>query len=267
MCLKKLLVMLAIVVAITTSCGAATIVDFDDLSLPDSESSWSGNYPSDGDTLTGEYTSFVSYGISFNNYSDGDTSYWEGFGYSNMSDTITPGYENDLSAYTGTGYNSGKDIYTVGYAGFYLAPTVTLPELSIVDGACFTNTTYAALAMRDGYFNARKFGGETGDEPDWFCLTVTGKDTQGEITNSIDFYLADYRFADNSEDYIIDTWEYVELSDLGEVKSLEFTLSSSDVGEYGINTPTYFAIDNLVVPEPSIILLLTFGGLFLRRRR
>lgn len=267
MCLRKLLVVLGIVVATATTVKATTIVDFEDLSLPDSESSWSGNYPSDGQGGTGEYTSFKSEDVAFNNYSDGDWDYWEGFGYSNTSDTTTPGYENDLSAYTGTGYNAGDDIYGVGYE-FNSTPTITLPQPGIVEGGYFTNTTYAALAMRDGYFNAKKFGGDSGGDPDWFCLTITGKDLQGQITSEpVEFYLADYRDPDNSQDYIVDSWEYVDLSSLGEVKTVEFTLSSSDVGDQGINTPTYFAMDNLVVPEPSVIFLLTLGGLFLRRKR
>jgi hypothetical protein len=62
----------------------------------------------------------------------------------------------------------------------------------------------------------------------------------------VEFYLADYRFADNRDDYILDTWQYVDLTSLGMIKSLEFTLSSSDIGEWGMNTPAYFAIDTLV---------------------
>ena len=110
---SRSLMILIMVVSMMTSMAYAVInVDFEDLTLPDSESSWSGNYPNNEGT--GEITAFVSNGVSFNNFSDGDFMYWEGFSYSNMSDTTTPGLANQFSSYTGTGYNSGDDIYAVG---------------------------------------------------------------------------------------------------------------------------------------------------------
>jgi hypothetical protein len=264
---SRRLMSLVMVLAMTTgSAGVQLSVDFEDLSLPDSESSWSGNYPVDGIGGTGELTSFASRGVEFSNFSDGDWYFWEGFAYSNMSDTTTPGYGNQFSAYTGTGYNAGDDIYAVGFVGYSTIPTVIFTNPTSLLGGYFTNTTYAALAMLNGEGPAKKFGGPSGDDPDWFLLTIAGKDSDGLETGTVDFYLSDYRFADNALDYIVDTWEYVDLSSLGVVKSLEFTLSSSDVGEWGMNTPAYFAMDNLVIPEPSAVALLALGGLLLRRR-
>jgi hypothetical protein len=100
--------------------------------------------------------------------------------------------------------------------------------------------------MLNGDAYAKKFGGETGGDPDWFMLTITGKDADGNEVDTVDFYLADYRFEDNGEDYIVDTWQYVDLTSLGEVMSLEFALSSSDVGDWGMNTPGYIAIDTIM---------------------
>lgn len=71
--------------------------------------------------------------------------------------------------------------------------------------------------------------------------------------DSIDFYLADYRFLDNTKDYIVDTWEWVDISELGSVDSLTFRLSSSDTGIFGMNTPAYFCIDNVFDSNPSSI--------------
>ncbi|MHC4649078.1 MAG: DUF4465 domain-containing protein, partial [Planctomycetota bacterium] len=183
------------------------------------------------------------------------------------SDTATAGYTNQYSAYTGTGYDPGDDIYAVGYAGFSTIPTVTFENPTPVVGAYFTNTTYAALAMLNGEPPARKFGGTGGDDPDWFLLTITGKDASGQVTGTVPFYLGDYTSADNGLDYIVDDWEYVDLGLLHVVKTVEFTLTSSDTGDYGMNTPAYFAMDNLVVPEPTGIVLLALGGMYLRRRR
>ncbi|MHC4216697.1 MAG: DUF4465 domain-containing protein, partial [Planctomycetota bacterium] len=214
-----------------------------------------------------ETTAFVSNGVSFNNFSDGDWAFWEGFAYSNMSDTTTPGLDNQYSAYTGSGYNIGDDIYAVGFVGFSTIPTVTFTSETSIVGGYFTNTTYAALAMRDGDAFAKKFGGASGDDPDWFILTITGKDASGSVTGSVDLELADYTFADNAEDYIVNSWEYVDLNPLGVVKSLEMTLASSDTSGGYMNTPGYFAMDNLVVPEPCTLGLLGIGALALRKRR
>ena len=90
------------------------------------------------------------------------------------------------------------------------------------------------------------------------------------MTGSIDFYLADFRSVDNGDDFIRGDWSSVDLTPLGNnVTKLRFELSSSDNGMFGMNTPAYFAVDNLVaVPEPSAMFLLTIGlfGLYGTRR-
>jgi hypothetical protein len=51
------------------------------------------------------------------------------------------------------------------------------------------------------------------------------------------------------------------------VKSVEFSLSSSDMAPWGMNTPGYFVIDT-VVPEPATLVLLSFASVIgLRRKR
>ncbi|MBO4800346.1 MAG: DUF4465 domain-containing protein [Bacteroidaceae bacterium] len=44
-----------------------------------------------------------------------------------------------------------------------------------------------------------------------------------------------------------ETWKTIDLSSLGAVNSLTFTMNGSDTGDYGLNTPAYFAFDNVVV--------------------
>jgi hypothetical protein len=126
--------------------------------------------------------------------------------------------------------------------------------------------------MLHGDDYAKKFGGETGDDPDWFLLSITGYDADVNPSGTVDFYLADYQFEDNSQDYIIDQWTWVNLSSLGEVTALEFNLSSSDNDPvWGMNTPAYFAMDSVgIVPEPSTMVLIVCGALawvFWWRRR
>jgi len=194
--------------------------------------------------------SFTSGGITFLN----DGSY-SGFSASTTMDTTTPGFGNQYSNITGSGAG--------GSAGFGVAfsnSTILLSTPQTVLGAEFTNTTYSALSMRDGDAFAKQFGGPTGDDPDFFRLLIEGIDDLGASTGIVELLLADYRFNDSSLDFILDEWVFLDLSGLGVVSELRFDFESSDVGDSWINTPTYFAIDNLVtVPEPGHTLLIGLG--------
>lgn len=257
----RTVMMMAAVMAMAAGLASAAVVDFSEFTVGAS-GRWNGSDLSGG---------FTSGGATFvNNY---NTSYnsWNGFAYSNINDTTTKGFLNQYAAYTGTGMG-GSGIYAIGYvatdfmSGEQIPSQVVLSAPSRLGTVGITNATYAALSMRDGDQFAKKFGGVDGTDPDWFKLTITGKDAQNAVTGSVDFYLADYR-TDN--DYIVNTWQLVDLGSLGVVKSLEFTVSSTDNGDYGIRTPSYFALDNLaVVPEPATIGLLVLGaGALLRRRK
>ncbi len=250
-------------VTCNVSLAAAT---FDDLALAPN-SYWNG---SDG---SGGFTSgSVQFSNSFSDWGGGSTS-WSGFAYSNVNDTTTSGYGNQYAAYTGTGFG-GSGNYAIGYVPLdwiTYAPipiVATLQTPSTLETVKVSNTTYTALTMKngDGLGFSKKFGGESGNDPDWFKLTIAGKDTDGNVTGTVDFFLADYR---SENKYIHDTWQTVDLSSLGTVKALEFTLSSSDTGSFGMNTPGYFALDTLVIPEPLTLSLLVTGflGLISNRRK
>ncbi len=223
------------VVLTIVSTANSDIATFDDLSLP-AESYWNGSDESGGFTSGGAYFS--------NNY-DSTWGSWDGFSYSNITDTATGGAAAQYNAIAGGGQGNSTN-YVIGYVGWASPPTITLNTAAIVDGLYVTNNNSTYYSMLNGDAFAKKFGGESGNDQDWFMLTITGKDVDGIVTGMVDFYLADYRFADNDADYIVNTWQFVDLTSLGAVKSLKFGLSSSDVGDWGMNTPAYFALDTLV---------------------
>lgn len=221
---------------------AQTTVTFEDMTLaPES-------YYNGADSVGG----FTSGGVFFENTFSG---YWSnGFAYSNTTDVTTAGYTNDFSAYAGGGAN-GSTNYSVNYGG-----NIDFGTQALVSSIDITNNTYAALSMLNGDLFAKQFGstvdangdvdGTNGE--DWFRLLIVGRNGSSVITDTVVFYLADYRFADNNDDYIIDSWETVDLTSLGAVRYLEFTLESSDEGDWGMNTPAYFALDDLIYGSLSL---------------
>ena len=171
-----------------------------------------------------------------------DCEFWSGWAISATTDVTTPGLPNQYSSIVGEGAD-GTPAYAVSFAfsESYVALDLNQPGMTTIPSVHVTNSTYAYLSMRDGDTVAKKFGGETGDDPDYFLLTVKTY-SEDELQDSILFYLADYRFEDNSEDYLLDEWVEIEFPS-AQVDSVTFGLSSSDVGMFGMNTPAYFCAD------------------------
>ena len=223
--------------------GAQTVASFEDLSLAHPD------------------TFYVNYSASMSDvgYNDGlahfpcyyDTSwggFWSsGFAYSNMTDSATSGFLNQYSARAGRGYDTSHN-YVVAYGNQNYVKLIGAAAGNPVYGCYVTNSTYAANIMRDGDPFARKF-----HNGDWFKLTVHG--FLGGVMNpdSVTFYLANYLFPDSTMNYIVKSWQWVNLVPLGHVDSLQFSLSSSDNGLYGMNTPAYFCLDNFTTAESSTL--------------
>jgi len=220
-----------------SSLTAQTVADFENFDLAP-ESFLNG---SDGSGGFSSGNIFVA-----NSYNENYGS-WSGWAISNTTDTLTPGFMNQYSSITGGGVD-GSSTYAVS---FFASNMVLTGEGAgkVVDGMYITNNTYAYLSMRDGDQFAKKFGGVDGNDPDFFLLTIKKYFNGALSTDSIDFYLADYRFEDNSQDYIVDEWTYLDLSSLGNVDSLQFTLMSSDTSSFGFNTPGYFCVDNVTTTD------------------
>lgn len=241
---KRLLLAGALLASISTQ--AQTVVDFDDLTLPTVDTFYTGE---DG---AGQFT---SHDVVFENtYETTNWGYsWGGFAYSNMTDDQTAGVDNQYSAFAGSGADGSEN-----YAIYYDGDTLIMPGIGANFGnVAITNTTYAGISMRDGDQFGKQFGSTTdanGDPDgtngeDYFYVTVYGWNQQDELVDSTEVYLADYRFSDDTQDYILKDWTEFDWSPLNGSKYLTFQFYSSDVGQYGINTPVYFALDNLEYQE------------------
>lgn len=213
-------------ICFTSIAQEPAIATFEDLSA-NAESYW------DGSDMAGK---FISGAYAFvNNYTDwGGYGSWDGFAWSTMSSTEYASLDDQYNACTGTGVD-GSQTFAVAYYSAFMG---TEPTVMSADGQPFeakgcyvTNSAYAYASMHDGDAYAKKF-----DETDWFKLTATGY-ADGVFMADADFYLA-------KDGNIVNDWQYFDLSALGTVDEIHFTLSSSDNGDWGMNTPAYFCLDN-----------------------
>lgn len=176
----------------------------------------------------------------FDNYTSSYKTFGGGFTYTNKTDIKTSGYANN-SAITKGGVKSANyltastNIYTP--AAFCFVSNMNYN----IKGMYVTNSTYAYLSIKDGDNYARKFVAN-----DWFKLTAIGLDSTGKETGRADFYLADYR---DGKSVLVDKWTWFDLSALGKVAKVKFEMSSTDNGQYGMNTPAYFCIDGITISE------------------
>lgn len=222
-------------------------IGFEDVNLGDNGYVYNITYQKNG-------ASFSNY---YEKYEDYDYEYWDGFAYSckgnNVLTDIAAGqfavYNASGSISANAGHNSHQ--FAIGYVANYIGryPTITFDEPVYVSSFYVNNTAYAVTSMMNGDSFAKKFV-----QGDWFKLTVMGYATTSATTPAYtkEIYLADYRDTDSTKWTMIKNWTLCDFSEIDSViQKLEFTVSSSDNDPiYGINTPAYFAIDDLTVEKP-----------------
>lgn len=238
--MKKIYSLVA-AISLSSMINAQFVADFENFSLTpesyDNGSAGNGNF---NDEL-----------LEFTNFYDAGWGSWNGFSISNITDNTTAGWGNQYSAFTGSGLNS------TNYAVFYPSGTFgfsNIGEYGTIDSFYVTNTTFAAISMRDGDAYGKQFGsplaangmadGTNGE--DFFKTWIIIEGFNNLEKDSIEFFLADYRFADNSQDYIIDQWTKIDLTGITfPIKTIWFRFESSDNGSFGMNTPAYLAVDKV----------------------
>jgi hypothetical protein len=163
-----------------------------------------------------------------------------GFTYTNKTDVATAEYTNN-SAITGRGMTGS--VYLTANTSDFTPAVVTLlkPEQYAFKGVWVTNSTYAYRTMRDGNDYARKF--EAGD---WFKLTAIGYDVANRSIGQAEY---DLTRSTSGGLHIAATWQWFDLSPIASAASIRFELTSSDTGDYGMNTPSYFCMDAITLTE------------------
>ena len=158
--------------------------------------------------------------------------YYFGNVVSNKTDnTYKDDMDGDKSVKGGAHHGKNFLVWTASYVG---EDGIKLKQAAKVPGMYVCNSAYAYASMTKG----DNFAGEPFNKDDWFLLTVYGALEGKAVNTTVEFYLA------KGTDIVSD-WTYVDLSTLGKVDELHFMLTGSRTGDFGLNTPAYFCIDNL----------------------
>ena len=167
---------------------------------------------------------------------DGQWETWGGFAISNNRNTDDLGYDysNQFSVYA-----RQNSTFAVGYVfgdwgGHYANPIIEFSAPVTVVSADIANAN-----KMYHYCNANPVVGfDDNAQPLKVDLVITGFDAQGAETGSVICTLA-------AEGRVLDDWTSADLSALGRVSRLTFGIDSNDVGEYGLNVPAFFCLDNI----------------------
>ena len=141
----------------------------------------------------------------------------------------------------GNSGNNGSNNFAIVYdAGAWASNPAAL---SMTDGVARTiesvyvnNTSYTLNVLRNGNDYAARMA-----DDGFFKVTATGY-VGGEVAGTSEYYLA------KNLSFVCE-WAKWDLSELGAVDKVVFSLSGSpeQYGDWGINTPTYLAIDDVAV--------------------
>ncbi len=233
-CMKKFYTMIAVALLGSAMVVAQNVATFENeeggINLTETESAWQGaDAPVDGLNAwtSGDYT--------FKTYVAG--TYYSEFTVSNQTANTSTGWAEPYRSAKGGAYEG--DNFAVWNMNYYGVDKITFSE-RVVPGFYVNNNAYAVTSMLNGDSYAKKF-----DETDWFvlyCIGLKGAD----VVDTIEVYLA-------KDGAIMTEWTYVDLSELGEIDGMTFGMSSSDNGDFGMNTPAYFCMDNFGAALPDAV--------------
>ena len=159
---------------------------------------------------------FAEGGIAISNYID-----------ENISEARS--YTDQLAVPVSNGSKNFAIVYCD--AALYFADN----QAHVVKSMDVIGTTYLLGVIKngDGYAKAMV------DKGDYVNVVVTGYNGNAVTGTKIISLAKDGGFVTN--------WMTVDMSDLGKVDVLAFTMESNDVSAYGMKAPKYFAFDNVVI--------------------
>ena len=163
---------------------------------------------------------------------------WEGFTLSIVSQDTA----NVLGCVANGGLGGVATPYVIGYYSEWVSASQGYSS-NIIDfnGEYYPEYVYICQnsntmeGITNGVFNSRPF-----TEEDTLTLIIQALDSTMQPTATILYYLA----ADGTKN---NGWVKVPLIALGKTSHLSFSMQTTDIGEFGSNTPLYFALDGLTI--------------------
>lgn len=170
--------------------------------------------------------------------------YYSSYGFAGFT------YTNDANVSTANSTASivGKAKVGTMYMGVY-SSSYTEPRLKInnpdkysINGCWVSNSVFAYNGMAKGDSYATKFKKDS-----WYLITATGFAKDGKTSvGTAKIYLAKYT---SDTDTPSKEWLWFDLSSLKNAVYLQFDASSSDSGQYGMNTAANFCLDGITLDE------------------
>lgn len=206
-----------------------TKVDFEDINL--AENAYDNGSAGNGAFKSGGYSFYNEYHSEYGGY-------FYGFTISTQTSTAYESLADQFNSCVGSGAEASLT-YSVCYFSNWSSSPISITNTNgftfTPKSIALTNAAYAFNSMRFGDSFAKKF-----TEEDNFKLSFIGyKDNAETATVTVDLA---------NDGMALFTWKTIDLSGLGEVDEIRFSMSSTDPDTYGgYNTPMYFCIDNFVV--------------------
>jgi hypothetical protein len=163
---------------------------------------------------------------------------WEGFTLSTVSQDTANVFgcvANGGLAGVGTPYVIGYYSEWVSASQGYSSNIIDFNEEYYPEYVYICQNSNTMEGITNGVFNSRPFTQE-----DTLTLIIQSLDSTMQPTATSTYYLA----VDGQKN---NTWVQVSLAGLGKTSRLSFSMTTTDMGDWGANTPMYFALDALTV--------------------
>lgn len=178
--------------------------------------------------------------LTFEHFYNEEFGYWGGFALTRKFDTDAANglFENQYAIYNASA--SEGDGALIYYYDSYNEPCdIVLKDATMLTSVRLNLTTYTYASITDEDINsyARTFA-----DGDYLKVVFTAMSAD-EALDSVECYVVDYR---EGKRFVATNWDIYDLRSLGKgYDAVRVTIETTDVGEYGANTPLYIALDEL----------------------